>query len=101
MGVEGNLKHLSSDATVYVLQVNLRPLLFWPRFLQIDLLLILVVFLVLIVLIVAKVLDSGAFEILHRLREDFIGNSNTQLQAVPLNLKRTAYHCGETRLTSM
>ena len=65
---------------------HLRPLFFWSGLLQINFLFVLVVFFIfLILIIIAEVLGSGAFEILDRLRENLVGDGNTQLEVVTLN----------------
>ena len=80
MGVERNSGHLSSNVNVYLPRGHLRPLFFWSWLLQINFLLVFVVFFIfLILIIVAEVLRSGAFEILDCLRENLVGDGNTQL----------------------
>jgi len=79
-GVEKNSKHSSNNVNVCVPQGHLRPLFFWSWLLQINFVLVLVVFFVfLILIIVAKVLGSGAFEILDRFWENLVGDGNAQL----------------------
>jgi len=71
---------------------HLRPLLFWSWLLQINFLLVFVVFFIfLILIIVAEALGSGAFEILDRLRENLVGDGNTQLEVVTLNTGRMMF----------
>ena len=80
MGVERNSGHLSSNVNVYRPWSHLRPLFFWSWLLQINFLFILVVlFIIFILIIVAEVLGSGTLEILNRLRENLVGDGNTQL----------------------
>ena len=80
MGAGRNLEHLSSIVNAYMPQDRLRPLFFWSRLLQINLLIIIIVFFIfLIFLIVAEASGSDAIVIVHRLRENLVGNGNTQL----------------------
>jgi len=95
-----NLEHLSNN--VYLSQGHLRPLFFWPWLLQIDLFLVIVVIVIfIIVILIAEGLASGTLEPLDRLRENLVGNGNTQLLVVTMNMEITVSRCGEIRLTSM
>ena len=80
MGVKRNSEHSSSSVNVYLPRGHLRPLLFWSWLLQINFLLILLIlFIIFVLLIVAETLGSGPLEVLDRLRENLVGNCNTQL----------------------
>ena len=102
MGVERSSEHSSGNVNVYPPKSHLRPLFFWSGLLQINFLFVLVVFFIFIIfIIVAEVLISSALEILDRLRENFVGDGDTQLQVIMLNAGETVFRCGENRLTSM
>ena len=62
---------------------RLRPLLLWSWLLQIDFLLILIVFFIFIIfIIVAEVLHGCTLEKFYRLRENLVGDGDTQLQVI-------------------